>query len=385
MTTLEPQQIYNWRAHRHYLVNRAPRRDLVNVVARLGGLQAQVMSAAELQAWARVDHLTIQEVRDALWRDHSLVKTWAWRGTLHLLASSEFPTYVAALTTRSRHTSSAWLTYFDVTLEEMNALVDGIRDSLDGRNLTRDEVATEVARVTGKPHWRDALLSGWGSLLKPSAFRGDLAFGPSQGQAVTFVRPDQWIGPMDEQDSGEALKELARRYLTNYGPASREDFARWFGMTPPEAGRILNSMSDETESITVPAWHGWKGFALKKDLRAISNLKSPSTPSVRLLPPFDPYVVARSHASIHAVPDYKVNRERIYRVAGWVTPTVIIDGRIEGIWDYQKRPKTLPIKLEMLDPRTLTSPVKHAIEQEIASLGTFLDAKPELELGRLDK
>src|SRR4051794_12903807 len=237
MITLNPQQVYSWRFHKHNLVKRAPRKQLTEVIANVGGLQAQVMSAAQLQAWARVDGISLQDVRDALWKHHSLVKTWAWRGTLHLLASSEFPTYVAALSTRSRHLSDAWLKYFNLAKEEMMAVQDAVVEALDGRNLTREELASEVARITGHTHLREQMLSGWGSMLKPSAFNGSLCFGPSQGQTVTFVRPDQWIGKFSPADPQEALKTLCKRYLSTYGPASREDFARWFGMNPPEAGR----------------------------------------------------------------------------------------------------------------------------------------------------
>jgi uncharacterized protein YcaQ len=381
MISLHPQQVYNWRAHKHRLSQRAPRGELLDVIAGVGGLQAQVMSAAELQAWARVGGITAQDIRDALWKEHSLIKTWAWRGTLHLLASSEFPTYVGALSTRTRHLNKSWLNYFELTDETMAAVLEGVREALDGRNLTREEVANEVARITGQPQLREKMLSGWGSLLKPSAFRGDLCFGPSQGQTVTFVRPDQWVGDLDRQDSHEAMKELLRRYLSVYGPASREDFARWFGMTPPEAGRLLPAMGDEIEAVAVEGWKGWKGWALKKDVDKIEKLQP--TQSVRLLPSFDPFVVARSHASVYDVPNHKINRERIYRVAAWVTPVVLVDGRIEGIWEYARRGKAIAVKLEMFD--ALPAGVKQAIDEEVERLGTFLGAKAELELGKLDK
>jgi len=379
--TFNPQQVYNWRAHKHRLTERAPRKQLTEVIASVGGLQAQVMSSAELQAWARVDDITPQDIRGALWKEHSLVKTWAWRGTLHLLASSEFPTYVAALSTRSRHLSDAWLTYFNLTREEMIAVQDAIVEALEGRNLTREELASEVARITGHTHLREQMLSGWGSMLKPSAFHGNLCFGPSQGQTVTFVRPDQWIGNFPREDSGEALKTLCKRYLSTYGPASREDFARWFGMNPPEAGRILQSLGDEVEPVAVKGWDGWKGWALKDDVKKIESL--PATSSVRLVPNFDPYVVARTHAAKHDVPNHEVNLPRIHRVAGWVTPVVLVDGRIEGIWEYAKRRDDIAVKVEMFG--ALPRKVRQGIEEEVDSLGTFLGAKAELEWGKVDK
>jgi hypothetical protein len=54
---------------------------------RTGGIQAQVMSAAELALGARVDGLSPQDVQSALWHHRTLVKTWAMRGTLDLIGN----------------------------------------------------------------------------------------------------------------------------------------------------------------------------------------------------------------------------------------------------------------------------------------------------------
>ena len=69
-----------WRMHRHHLVERSPRRSLLAVVDRIGGLHAQVMSSAELTAWARLEDLPSDAVRNALWKTHSLIKLWAMPG-----------------------------------------------------------------------------------------------------------------------------------------------------------------------------------------------------------------------------------------------------------------------------------------------------------------
>jgi hypothetical protein len=140
-------------------------------------------------------------------------------------------------------------------------------------------------------------------------------------------------------------------------------------------------LGDEIEQVKVEGWDGWKGWALKRDLAKIQDFDGPS--AVRLLPSFDPFVVARSHNSVHAVPDHKVNRDRIYRVAAWVTPVVLVDGRIEGIWEYRKQRNAIGVKLEMFG--ALHAPVKRGIEQELDRLGSFLGASTELELARLDK
>ena len=68
---------------------------------------------------------------NALWRDRTLVKTWAMRGTLHLVAVGR----AAGAGRRARARGSTgcgplWLRYFEVTREEMLALQDGIGEVL---------------------------------------------------------------------------------------------------------------------------------------------------------------------------------------------------------------------------------------------------------------
>jgi hypothetical protein len=94
--------------------------------------------------------------------------------------------------------------------------------------MTHEQLGTAVAKEVGAPHLRELIVSSnWGSPLKPSAFRGDLCFGPSRGQQVTFVNPRAWIGSWQTIESKQALQEIARQYLQAYGPATSDDFARW--------------------------------------------------------------------------------------------------------------------------------------------------------------
>src|SRR5688500_17342567 len=90
-------QVAAWRMQRHHLTRRAPRGAALDVVSRVGGLHAQVMSSAEISLWARVSRLEASAVSTALWTDRTLVKTWAMRGTLHLLAASDYPVWQSAL------------------------------------------------------------------------------------------------------------------------------------------------------------------------------------------------------------------------------------------------------------------------------------------------
>ncbi|HYW43973.1 MAG TPA: crosslink repair DNA glycosylase YcaQ family protein [Bryobacteraceae bacterium] len=58
----------------------------------------------------------------------------------------------------------------------------------------------------------------------------------------------------------------------------------------------------------------------------------PPSRSVRLLPGFDPYVVAAPHTG-HLLPgDFG---RRVYRPQGWISPVLLVNGRMEGTWRHE--------------------------------------------------
>src|SRR4051794_10227592 len=118
MITLSRSQALAWRLARHGLTDRAQPADLATMVARLGALQAQVMSAAEWQAGARIDGLTPGGVQDALWQARTLVKTWAMRGTLHVLSAADLPLVTAAMRATTSPLTARVLDILEITPAE---------------------------------------------------------------------------------------------------------------------------------------------------------------------------------------------------------------------------------------------------------------------------
>jgi Winged helix DNA-binding domain len=120
-----------WRVRRQGLAERAPADEALAVVARIGGLHAQLLSSAELTLHARVDDLDLDAVTRALWTDRTLVKTWAMRGTLHLLPAEELPAFVGAMRAiPPRHHQGAWLKHHGLTRALADAILAAIPDGL---------------------------------------------------------------------------------------------------------------------------------------------------------------------------------------------------------------------------------------------------------------
>ena len=117
---------------RHHLVERAPRKALLDVVSDVCGLHAQLMSSAELTAWARVADLEPDAVASALADDRSLVKSWAMRGTLHLLPPSEYGLWLGGLSTYRHYLKPAWSKGFGISQDELKRMIAAVAKALDG-------------------------------------------------------------------------------------------------------------------------------------------------------------------------------------------------------------------------------------------------------------
>lgn len=360
--TLSWPQVHAFRLTRHHLNGGAGGRNIAGAVGDIGAAQAQLMSAAELQIVVRTG-CTVADVRDALWKDRSLVKTWLMRGTLHLARADDLPLFTAAMSRRWITPTNAWLKFFKVTADELWQLAGEIGGALGDEPVTREELIAAVGKGR-PPRIREALKSGWGGMLKPAARNGLLCFGPNRGQSVTFVSPRAWLGTWRDVDPEVAIVEAARRYLRAYGPASRTDFARWWGAWPGVGRAAWSGLEDELVEVAVDG-HTLQALATDVDEMRHASLDV----HVQLLPLFDPYLLghenrdhlyARAHAS------------KVSRTAGWISAVVLVDGSVAGTWTHTLIKKNLQIAIAPF--ASMTRAMIGAINERARDLAAALGA-----------
>lgn len=303
--------------------------DPVDLVAHLAGVQAQVQSSAAQVLAAR--GVTDADLDRLLWHDRALVKTWAMRGTLHLLPAREWRTWMAVLRTREWRITPGWVKYHGITEAELKAVTEAIPEALAGEPLTRDELADRIAAITGHAHLGEQLRSGWAAVLKPAANQGLLCQGPPRGTNVTFTDPDRWLGEGhgSEPDPDAAMAVVLARFLDAYGPATRDDLARWLGVTPKAARQVLVAHGGDLAEVEVEGHRAWMTPA------GAAAAASAGTPrGVHLLPGFDPYILAPLSHRAHTIPAGRV--DAVSRSAGWISPVLLVEGRIAGTWEAER-------------------------------------------------
>jgi hypothetical protein len=369
MLELTKGQIAAFRLRSHHLSDRLPAVRLVEAVRDSGGIQAQVMNAARLSIRARTTDLRPAMVDDALEREGTLAKIWTMRHTVHLLPTEDLPVYVVALGESLMRITQGWYEQAGLTPEVRRTMMDAALEALEAGPMTRKELADAVEPRIGSRH-RRWVEGSWGGVMKQGFMEGDLVFGPSQGQNVTFMRRDHLLPDWDPPSKEGALAELMRRHLHAYGPARVQDFVNWTATTVRECRPVWDSLADETVEVR----HMGRTCRMLTEDHEIAASLEPETPQVQLLGNFDTYLLG--HKERTQVVEER-NRKLVFRPAGWVYPVVLADGMAVGNWSVKARTRDSSITVEPFG--RLTKGVRPAIRREVKDLGRFWGTKVSVE------
>lgn len=325
-------------------------RDAVrNVVA----LQGQDLRANRLAVRVRTTGLTAADV-DAACRDRTVVRTWAMRGTLHMVAAEDFwwvngvlgPYFAGRGAPRRRQ-----LGLDDGLLERAaSALARELREPLTRRDLVERLDLPIDADGQAPAH-----------LLAWAANVGLVCRGPETDRdEPTYVLAEDWLGPRPEIDLGTALATLARRYVAGYGPATAQDLAAWSGLPITRAREGLAAIADGLAAVDLD------GVAAYVD----TDFDTGPAPA-RLLGHFDAYLLGYRGRDL-AVPAELA--DRVQTGGGFVMPSVLVDGLVTGTWRSTTVGDTLAVEVLADQDGELGA----EIGNEVADLGRFLGRKTRL-------
>ncbi|MET7399179.1 crosslink repair DNA glycosylase YcaQ family protein [Dactylosporangium sp. NPDC005572] len=328
MLSLGWNDVLSWRSRRQLL--HRPDADPLGVVRALAGVQAQVTASAEQAVAARTPVVDAAPLRAAV-ADRRLVKTWAARGTLHLLDAAEAPAHLALLAASRTWEKGSWQRTF-VTTDQLAKIAAAAWDVLDGTVLSRDELTTAIVEHAGDPSIEEHLRSGWGTVLKPLAWQGLLVYGPSSDNRVTFTRPDTFVpGWTGLPDPESAAGTVIPSYLGAYGPASPATFDQWL-IRGASKKAVLKGWFAALTSAGVLSEVDVEGEVLYARTEDLPSLAAPEPfDEVRLLPAFDQFVLGPGTSDTRVVP--AARRAEISRAGGWIAPVIAYRGRVCGTWE----------------------------------------------------
>jgi hypothetical protein len=305
--------------------------DTAGVAAAAVGLQAQDVGAARLGVRARSTAVDEVAVVNAIQHERSVVRTWLMRSTVHLVAAEDLR-WMAALygPVMERNHRTRWRN-LGITEAMIETALAHARELLDGRGLTRHELAAELS-ARGLELGADGQVPT--HVLAALTARGLTCRGADRGRDATFVLIDDWVPPAPtapDPTPPDPLAELARRYFRAFGPATAADFTTWSGLP---SGAAIASVRDELTEAEFDGRRGWTLGAVEP------------APAFRLLPMFDNYLLGYRDRT--AMLDPRLH-PRVY-VGGIIKATVVCDGRVIGIWRLERSARTAAVRVTPFEP-----------------------------------
>jgi hypothetical protein len=298
-------------------------KDPIAAVRQLLGLQGQDIPAVRMSVRARTEHLHERDVLAALDRPPALVRIWAMRGTLHLVAATDARWLTTLFGPRLRAATAGRRRSLGIPDERCEIALPLLAEILAAGPLVRGDIVRGLhdsgfeieAGSQAVPH-----------LLGYAGAGGLVCCGPGE----TFAFVEDWLPPAtdppDPPDPPDLPAELARRYLTGHGPAAAADLAAWSGLPLTQARAAFGSIEDELR------W--WD-----TDLGPMASIdKTPAnkgdSPAVRLLPRYDGYLIGWRDRDL--VLD-AANARAIHPGGGVLNAALVIDGFVRGSWGWAKR------------------------------------------------
>jgi Winged helix DNA-binding domain len=364
------------------LTGRRPRR-VHEVVAALGGLQAQDTPASRLALRPRSSGLDEAAVRRACNQDRTVVRTWAMRGTLHLVAAEDAGWLVALLGPVFADAGRRRRLQLGLDDGVCERALERLPAVLGDGPLSRGEL---VRRLAAEGVRIDPRGQAPAHLVAYAAMRGLVCRGPDLGgDEASYVLLEDWAGPGrggpgDRRggppvgrtlDPEEALAELARRYLGGHGPAGPEDLAAWSGLPAGQARRAFELVAGEVRPVELDGRRLWAPAG------ATASRARGGRPVVRLLGRFDDYLLGWRGRDL--VLDRRFAR-RVQAGGGWIHPVVVVDGRVAGTWRASRAAGRLEVTVAPFG--RLPAGSRPGLEAEAADLGRFLATGTVLRVDR---
>jgi hypothetical protein len=299
------------------LMLRRARLSVDDAVRRTVALQAQEPASVYLALWNRIDGFDPDQL-GAAFTDGRVIKASLMRLTLHAVHRDDYPAFRHAMASslRASRVFDRRFAGLGLTAADADALIPALLE------------------YTVEPR-SNAEIDAWvrerlGEIPPPGVWWALRTYGPfvhaPAGAPWTFgPRPSYTAGPVvptaDPPD--RSIEHLVRRYLAGFGPASVADIARFTLLKAPVIRGAVKAMA-----ATLRERRGPDGVVLL-DLPDL-NVPDLDTPTpARLLGMWDSILLAYADRSRIIPPDY---RAQVIRQNGDVLPTLLVDGRVAGVW-----------------------------------------------------
>ncbi len=330
------------------------------LVSYLGAVQAQAYRDALWAVGLRCKKATQSDVEDAI-AERKIIRTWAMRGTWHLVPPKEVKWMLslyhedASIPSRQRKNG---LTR-PLLKKGMELVSDAFKHE---RQLTYKDLG-RVLSDSGIPEFRKIDVQR--HIIRRSGRKGIICFSEHVSGRPAFAL---FKSPVPKPPNRDAvLAKLARTYFGSHGPATLKDFAWWAGIGLGDAESGLDAISSRMKEDTSTGDTYW----MPKKNPSANQAKR----TTYLLPAFDEYLVAYKNRASIIEPKYAT--KVINGSNGTFLPALVSEGRVIGTWRRKEEKNRVTIALSPFTK--LNKEQNEGIKEAADSYGRFIEKSVTLK------
>jgi hypothetical protein len=328
------------------------------VVSWMGAMQAQDFNMAKWAVGIRMSKGTERAV-DAAIKSGKIIRTHVLRPTWHFVTPADIYWMLDLSGARIKSqikTRQKQLGLTPSLLKKANSLLE---KSLGKNHLTRDELIALMNK--SKIATNDSRAS---HIFLAAELDGLICSGKSKNNKLTYALLSERVPHPEKISREEALYKLANKYFKSHGPATVADFSWWSGLPLTEAKKAAEMCKTK--------------LAVEK-INSTEYLFSPGLEpptkkqSAFLLPAFDEFIISYKDRS--AIIPNNVSK-KIISNNGIFWPTILLNGKIAGLWSRANDKKGMIIKANFFE--NPTGKIAQLLKQALTSYNHFTGKKASI-------
>lgn len=343
--------------------------DICQIVRDILGLHAQVPTTPYLSLFVRAMNFTKEQLETKLYVQKTLAKIKCLRQTIFILPKELIPPTFIATKRFFKVSSDRYPKYLGITEQEYKKISKTIEKTVYDHGLTTKEIkknlksSENISLIVNHMCDQGLLIRG-----KPQA-----GWKSNIHTYHSFARylPDVDIHALDELSSRIFIIE---EYIKSFGPVCANDIEWWTGFPKGETKKILEDLKDQIVNIDISGID--QNYLISKsDEEKIEVFLPPKEPIINLLPVLDPYIMGfRERQRYIDNRDY----DNVFDFNGNATSTILLDGRVIGIWDIPKKKE--PVIKILLFSNKLNENTLEKVFSKAKAIGKFItDSEVEIQ------
>jgi hypothetical protein len=315
-------EILQYRLHNQQLID--PRfQKPAEIVEWLVAMQAQEYAMAKWAIGLRLPQAKDDQIEKAF-NKGEILRTHLMRPTWHFVAPKDIRWMLALTAPRVHAINAYWYRKLELDKKAMSRILRVITKSLQGNQLTRQELTDELSRakITG-----DGIRIGY--MLMYAELEAIICSGPRKGKQFTYALMDERVAADQKKfKHEEALAALCSQYFISRAPATVQDFVTWSGLTVKDAKAGIEMIGND---VRKESYEGKAYFFSEKSSKIKSKVAFPTF----LMPDYDEYGMSYKDRSALFLSDddatfIKGGTQRDNNIV--YNRMLIIDGQIAGTW-----------------------------------------------------